>query len=369
MSPSRDRRGPRLSLRIFAAMGLVVLAGATTMILVSLLLAPTIFHRHLDQVGVAQTPDAARHVEDGFALAALVSSAAGVTAALAVAAAGAYLVARRISRPVAYIATATGQLAAGDYSVRVTEPRIGPELADLADSVNTLADRLETTEATRIRLMADLAHELRTPVAAIEATAEALADGVLPLDDTTAATLGAQAGRLARLVEDLAAVSRAEERAFTLRLAAVDLAAVTRECAAAAAVRYARAGVTLRGPCEARVSVLADRDRLVEVIDQLLDNALYHCATGDTVTLNVERTDQTIALTVTDSGAGFEPVDTERIFDRFYRADPSRQHRGSGIGLSIARALVTAQGGTLSAASPGRGHGATFTLTLPTTRL
>ncbi len=267
-----------------------------------------------------------------------------MTAALAVAAAGAYLVARRISRPVAYIATATGQLAAGDYSVRVTEPRIGPELADLA-------------------------HELLTPVAAIEATAEALADGVLPLDDTTAATLGAQAGRLARLVEDLAAVSRAEERAFTLRLAAVDLAAVTRECAAAAAVRYARAGVTLRGPSEARVSVLADRDRLGEVIDQLLDNALYHCATGDTVTLDVERTDQTIALTVTDSGAGFEPVDTERIFDRFYRADPSRQHRGSGIGLSIARALVTAQGGTLSAASPGRGHGATFTLTLPTTRL
>jgi signal transduction histidine kinase len=365
VSRSGDRRGPRLSLRIFFAMVLVVLAGATTMILVSLLLAPAIFHRHLDLAGVAPTPEAARHVDEGFATAALLSTAAGVAAALAVATAGAYLVAGRIGGPVADIARATGQLAAGDYSVRVTEPRMGPELADLADAVNALADRLETTEAARIRLMADLAHQLRTPVAAIEATAQAVADGVLPVDETTTDTLTAQAQRLARLVDDLAAVSRAQERAFTLRLVGLDLAGVARGCAGGAAARYARAGITLRPPVGPGVQVLGDPDRLGEVIDQLLDNALHHCTSGDTVTLDVRGTGDAAELTVTDSGAGFDPADAERIFDRFHRADPSRQHEGSGIGLTIARALVTAHGGTLTAASGGPGHGATITLRLP----
>lgn len=280
------------------------------------------------------------------------------------AAVGAYLVAGRISRPVADIATATGQMAAGDYAVRVTEPRMGPELTVLADSVNALADRLETMEGARVRLLADLAHQLRTPVAAIEATAEAVADGVLPADESTAGTLSAQARRLARLVDDLAEVSRAEERAFTVRLRPIDLAGVARESAAAAAARYTRAGFTLQLASGPGTRVLADIDRLAEVIDELLDNALHHCTTGDSVTLAVRGTERAGELTVTDTGAGFVPTDAERIFERFYRADPHRL-QGSGIGLTIARALVAAQGGTLTAASAGPGHGATLSLSLP----
>lgn len=364
---SPARTGPRLAVRVFWAMGLVVLAGATTMIVVSLLLAPTLFQRHLDQAGVLKDPGVTGHVEEAFALAALTSTAVGVMAALAVAAAGSLFVARRLTDPIAVTARTAGRLAAGDYSARVEPPQMGPELAGLADSVNALAGRLEDTERTRIRLMADLAHELRTPVASIEATVEAIADQVLPADPETLTTLTEQAHRLSRLIGDLAAVSRAEERSFRVDVTQVDLIETARACAASAAASYARARVELLTPTGAALNVIADQDRLVEVIDQLLANALQHCPPGSQVTLATRRDGATGQLAVRDTGSGFDPADSEALFHRFYRADPSRANRtGSGIGLTIARALIHAQGGTLTAYSPGPGAGATLTLSLPT---
>lgn len=364
--PNPASPGPRLGVRVFAAMGLVVIAGATTMILVSLLIAPAVFTGHLKGVGIQQAPEAAQHVQDGFALATVVSTALGVLAALAVAAGVAWFVARRISQPITEVAQATTRLAAGDYSARVEQQRLGPELADLTDSVNTLAGRLESTEQTRIRLMADLAHELRTPLAAIEATVEAIADGVLPADSETLDTLTGQAHRLTRLTDDLEAVSRAEERSFRLTLTTLDLNQVARVSAAAAAAQYRRAGVTLHAPTGTGGRVIADHDRLSEVLDQLLANALHHCRPRDDVAIITRPHPSTIELSVTDTGAGFDPADAERLFQRFYRADPARTHQtGSGIGLTIARALIEAQAGTLTAHSPGLGAGSTFTLHLP----
>ncbi len=367
---SRRRRtggGLGLSGRIFTAMALVVVAGASTMVLVSLLLAPTVFNWHLDQVHVEQTSEAATHVQEGFALASLVSTSAGVVAAVLVAVVGALLVARRISAPVTAVAAATGQLAGGDYSARVAAPGMGPELADLADAVNTLAERLEAAEATRIRLLADLAHELRTPVAAIEATVEAIGDGVLPADQDTLDALTAQAARLHRLLADLGAVSRAEERSFHLRISRTDLTNLARGCATAAQARFALAGITLEPPDGPPVVVRADPDRLAEVVDQLLDNAVHHTPREGTVSLTVRRVGPSARLDVTDTGAGFDAADAGRLFDRFYRADPARSPQGgTGIGLTIGRALVQAHGGSLTATSPGPGRGATFTITLPT---
>lgn len=364
--PTPASPGPRLGVRVFAAMGLVVVAGAATMILVSLLIAPAVFRWHLDTVGIQQTPEAAQHVQDGFALATVVATGVGVLAALAVAAGVAWFVARRIAQPITQVAQATTRLATGDYAARVDPQRLGPELADLTDSVNTLAGRLETTEQTRIRLMADLAHELRTPVASIAATVEAIADGVLPPDTETLDTLTGQSQRLTRLTDDLEAVSRAEERSFRVTLAAVDVSDVTRSATASAAARYTRAGVTLLTPHGPAGHVLADHDRLVEVLDQLLTNALHHCHPGDVVTLATRPSATTVELSVTDTGTGFDPADAEHLFQRFYRADPARTTQtGSGIGLTIARALVEAQHGTLTAHSPGPGAGSTFTIQLP----
>ena len=360
--------GPRLATRVFWAMVLVVLAGAGTLLVVSLLLAPTVFHWHLDQAGVSADSEVTGHVEEAFAVAALISTGVGVLAALAVAAAGSLVVARRLTDPIAMTASTTGRLAAGDYAARVEQPRMGPELAALTDSVNALAQRLEDTERSRIQLMADLAHELRTPMASIEATVEAIADRVLPADDDTLATLSDQSQRLSRLIDDLGSVSRAEERAFRLTITTVNAVEVARAAAGAAAARFARAGVTLHAPEGPPLNVLADPDRLGEVLDELLANSLHHCTDGDEVTIRVTRRDRTADITVTDTGSGFDPDDAERLFQRFYRADPARGNpTGSGIGLTVARALIEAQHGTLTAGSPGNGAGAHFTISLPTT--
>ena len=359
--------GPRLATRVFWAMGLVVLAGAGTLLVVSLLLAPTVFHRHLDQAGVLVDSAVTRHVEEAFAVAALISTGVGVLAALGVAAAGSVLVARRLTEPIALTASATGRLAAGDYTARVEQPRMGPELAALTESVNALAQRLEATERSRIQLMADLAHELRTPVASIEATVEAIADHVLPADDQTLTTLSDQSRRLSRLIDDLNSVSRAEERAFRLTITTVNAVQVAHAAAASAAARFAQSGVALHIPEAPPLNVLADPDRLGEVLDELLANGLHHCTDGDHVTITALPRGRTAELTVTDTGSGFDPNDAERLFQRFYRADPDHGNpTGSGIGLTVARALIEAQNGTLTAGSRGPGAGSHFTISLPT---
>jgi two-component system, OmpR family, sensor histidine kinase BaeS len=356
--------GPSLRLRVFAAMGLVVLAGAGTLAITALLVAPAVFHQHLEQAGVAQSPDVAMHVDEGFATALLVSIAVGVLAAVIVAAAVALIVARRINDPVAAAAATASRLAAGDYSARVTRPLMGPELADLADSVNALADRLEQTEASRLRLVTDLAHELRTPLTAIDATVEAIADGILPADATTLSTLTDQSRRLSRLVDDLGAVSRADERSFRLDPRPVDLVEVASAATTATAARFVAKGVGLETRLGPPVTVIADADRIAEVIGQLLDNSLRRCRAADHVTVTVDRRGDSAVIAVTDTGSGFDPAEADRLFQRFYRAgsDPS----GSGIGLTIARTLIEAHGGALRATSPGPGRGATFAITLPT---
>lgn len=347
-------------------MALVVLAGAGTLVTGSLLLAPAIFYYHLQQAGLAQDDVLATHIDEGFATAIVVSTLVGVGIASAVAAAMAALVSRRISRPVSIAAAATTRLASGDYSARVPSPHMGPELDSLADGVNSLAVRLEATEGTRIRLMSDLAHELRTPLAAIEATVEAIADGVLPADEQTLATLTANAHRLSRLVEDVASVSRAEERSFRLAISDVDLAELGRLAIASTSALLAAKGVDISAPTGLGPLVRVDRDRILEVIGQLLANSFNACSAGDCITVDVRSNGRAAVLTVSDTGTGFPPGDADRLFERFFSASQTRSpDAGSGIGLTIARSLTEAHGGTLTAASAGPGTGATFTLTLP----
>lgn len=361
------RVGPGLALRAFGAMGLVVLAGAGTLLLVAFLVAPVVFHQHLADVNLSTDPDVSVHLDEGFAAAMLTAIAGGVLAAVVVAAALAILVARRISAPIAVTAATAGRLAAGDYAARVNPPRLGPELAELADSVNALARRLEASENARIRLLADLAHELRTPLASIDATVEAIVDGVLSADADTLGTLTQQSRRLSRLVDDLTSVSRADEHSFRLQICAFDLVQVTQATATAMKARYDAAKVRLDVPTGPPAIVMADPDRVAEVIDQLLDNALRHCQPGDEVSLRVIRHGRAAELSVRDTGCGFDPADSELLFQRFFRAPHAGApvQSGSGIGLTIARALVQAQGGALHGASAGPGSGATFTLTLP----
>jgi len=277
-------------------------------------------------------------------------------------------VARRVAAPVAEAAAAARRIADGDYQTRLRQPRFGPEFDGLTTSFNLMARRLATTEQTRGRMLADLAHELRTPLASMQATIEALSDGILPSDQTTFATLTEQSQRLHRLVGDLSAVSRAEERQLNLHPVLVPTQDLVSGAVAAASPRFDAAGISLS--TEGGVSggkVLVDPDRLAEALGALLDNALRHTGTGGVVTIAATRHGDLCRIAVTDTGEGFDPGLAPHLFERFYRGDSSRTANGagSGIGLTIARAIVQAHHGQLLGHSDGPGKGATFEITLP----
>jgi len=354
--------------RLFAAVGLVVIAGAATMLVTVLLVAEPAFHAHLTEVQPPMPEQAHLHVDEAFASAVLIALAVGVVVALAVALVVTWLVAKRLATPVAEASGAAYRIADGDYQARLRQPGLGPEFDQLTTSFNTMARRLETTEQTRRRLLADLAHELRTPLASIEATIEAVTDGILPNDPTTLATLTEQSQRLHRLVGDLSAVSRAEERQLNLNPVLIPIEDVVSGAVTAARPRFEAKGISLTNhPGDAACRVLVDPDRLAEVLGALLDNSLRHTAPEGTVTIATTRHGSQCRIAVTDTGEGFDPVLADQLFERFYRGDSSRtaSGAGSGIGLTIAKAIVKAHHGQLRAHSDGPGKGARLEITLP----
>jgi two-component system, OmpR family, sensor histidine kinase BaeS len=192
-------------------------------------------------------------------------------------------------------------------------------------------------------------------------------DGVVRPEPETLALLRAEAARLRRLVEDVATVSRAEERQLDLRPSPVDPAALVAEAVQAARPAYETKGVALETRAVRLPRVVADADRLSEVLRNLLDNALRHTPSGGSVLASAEPSGDGVALAVEDTGEGIAPEHLPRLFERFYRADAGRARArgGSGIGLTIVRAIVEAHGGTIHAESKGIGRGARFVVALP----
>ncbi len=346
---------------------LVILAGASTVLVTALLVGPAVFEAHLQRVQPAPDLLVQEHVARAFDESILVSLGVGILIAGVTAAAISWLVAKRLAAPVADAAEAASRLADGRLGARVVDPRMGPEFTTLTTSVNLLAQRLETTEQVRRQLTGELAHQLRTPIASISATVEAVREGVLPTDEETLDTLTQQSHRLSRLVDDLEMVSRAQERQLLLNPEPVAIADLVAAAVAAHLERFRAAGVSLSSTVAPRTpAVTVDPDRIQEVLGNLLDNALRHTTPGGTVAVAAhpfkggKRPDAVIE--VQDSGRGFPEGDAERIFARFEKATDST---GSGLGLTIARAIVIAHHGTLTAHSDGPGQGARFTITLP----
>jgi signal transduction histidine kinase len=345
---------------------LVIVAGAGTVLVTALLIAPAVFATHVQSVGVQADPQLMEHVARAFDQSLLVALGVGVLIAGIAGSAISWLAARRLAAPVADAADATGSLADGNLQARVTDPGMGPEFAKLTTSVNALADRLQTTEQTRRRLTADLAHQLRTPIASIRATVEAVREGVLPADEEALETLGYQSDRLSRLVDDLEVVSRAEERQLLLAPEPIAPAVLIEAAVSASREAYRAAGVELTSSVAGGTpEVMVDPDRIQEVLGNLLDNALRHTPPGGRVTITA-RGDVTrrpaIIIQVIDSGVGLRQGEAERIFQRFVKGNGSP---GSGLGLTIARAIVEAHQGALSAHSDGLDTGTTFTLRIP----
>jgi signal transduction histidine kinase len=365
---TRGGTGGSLATRLFAAQALIVIAGATTMVVVAVVIAPGLFRDHLRRAAGPVPPELAGHLNEALAQALLISLGVAVTAALATTLAVSWFITRRLTRPIATMAAAATRIADGDYDTRVPASGPGMEFTLLDNAFNRMAATLQGTERRRRELLADLAHELRTPVATLDSFLEGIEDDVIPAGGDTWRTMRQQTSRLRRLVDDVDSVSRAEERRLQPHPDPVDVDEVAGEAVACAVAAFADKGVELRHrPSATPARVRADPDRLREILDNLLSNALRHTPATGTVTVRVSVDRGLVAVEVSDTGEGVRAEHLPHLFDRFYRADPARTRAtgGSGIGLTIARALARGHGGELRASSDGPGRGATFTLTLP----
>ncbi|MEO7423083.1 MAG: HAMP domain-containing sensor histidine kinase [Ornithinibacter sp.] len=369
MSARSGWRRDGFATRLMIAQLGVLLASVATAAVVAAVVGPRLFHDHLLHARGTLNDDQVLHAERAYLDSNLVSLGVALVIAVGSASVVTVLIARRLRRPLTELSSAASAIAGGRYDRRVAPTGAGAELDEFAASFNTMATRLQITEDTRRRLLTDLAHEMRTPLATCTAYLEALDDGVATWGPETSEIMTHQVQRLSRLAADIDDVSRAEEGRLSLQLS--DLSPVR---LAATAVETARTRcedkgvkVSVDAQDETGGVVRGDEQRLAQVLANLLDNALRHTPVGGTVRLVTSVDGPGAVVAVHDDGDGIPPEQLLHVFERFYRGDTARDRkdRGSGVGLTISRAIVEAHGGSLSAASPGPGQGSTFEVRLP----
>jgi two-component system sensor histidine kinase BaeS len=292
-------------------------------------------------------------------------AALGVVGLVVVAVIGTALIARRVSRPVRRLTEASRQLADGRLDVRVPARGSG-ELARLSESFNEMAEAVQRSEERQRRLVADVAHEMRTPLSNLRGYLEGLSDGVVAPSRDLFASLHEETLLQRRILDDLQVLALAEAGNLGYVKAATDLADLAATSATTHRVTAAEAGVALTVDTPAPVWVDGDQDRLRQVLGNLLTNAIRYTDRDGHVLVRVRAEAGEAVLTVQDTGVGIAPGDVSRVFDRFWRADPARQRAtgGTGLGLTIAHRIVTDHGGRIEVTS--RAHvGTTFTVHLP----
>ncbi len=368
MIAARWRRRPGLGMRLLIAQTTVLLAGAVTTWVVATIVGPPLFREHLHRAGVPGGSAEQLHAEEAYLYATVFSVGGAVAVSAVTAFAMTLYVSRRLQRSVTEVAGAASAVSEGRYDVRVTPQNLGADFDALSGAFNRMAAQLEAIDTTRRQLFGDLAHEIRTPVAVLEACLEAVEDGVRSLTPDTIGILRDQTRRLVRFAADLGALARAEESAATMSFTDVDVAEVISRTVAAVTDRYQAKGVSLSTRLAAvRHDVWGDPQRLTQVLVNILDNALRHASEGGTVDVVTDTEGPTLVILVTDDGDGIADAHLPHVFERLYRADTARDrdHGGSGLGLAIAKALVDAHGGHIGAASRGPGTGTTITIGLP----
>jgi signal transduction histidine kinase len=274
--------------------------------------------------------------------------------------------ARGMTQPLRDMAAAARAMETGDYSARIST-RSRDEVGRLATAFNRMSAELALLEASRRDLVANVSHELKTPITAIRAHLENLADGVEQPDPKTLQVILTQTERLGRLVDQLLDLSRLESGEVHLHLEPMALAPLASRVISEISVGRSLTDVTLRNEVPDTVQVEADIERMHQVLYNLVDNAVRFTPPGGQVSIRAARDEARVRIEVADTGIGIGAEHLPRLFERFYRADPSRSRDdggGTGIGLAIARSIVEGHGGRITAASEP-GHGATFIFDLP----
>ena len=347
----------------------VLVAMAVTMVVVAAIAGPTLFEAHLQEAG-HPSPEVLEHSVEAFNTAGVLALGMGLASAATGAIVISVLITRRLRRSLVDLGDAAVRISDGDYGLRV-EGADSRELATLADSFNSMADKLAGVEGSRRRLLTDLAHEIRTPLASMEICVESLEDGAIDPGPEAWQILAGQIDRISRLADDLGQVSAAEEGRLNLQPRPSDLNVLAEDVVLAARDGFERKGVELRlhqDPGEPIADV--DPARIGQVLANLLSNALRHTPGGGRVEVAVAEDGDAVGIDVTDDGDGIAAEHLPRIFERFYRVDAARDRArgGTGVGLAISRAIARAHGGELRAASEGPGQGTTILLRLPRSR-
>jgi len=289
----------------------------------------------------------------------------GALLAIAVALLLTLFMSRRILAPVKGLTETARQLGKGDFSQRVQTTDRG-EIGELSRAFNSMADDLERAEQMKRNMVADIAHELRTPLSNIRGYLEAVRDGVKKPDTDTIHSLEEEASLLSRLIDDLQELSLAEAGELTLVRQEEDVAILVRQVVAAVEDYVSAKGLSLTVELPDKLPpVSIDSHRIGQVLRNLLENAIVHTGAGGTITVAARQREDGIEVAVSDTGEGIPPEDLPNVFERFYRVDKSRARAtgGSGLGLTIAKRLIEAHGSSIEAYSePGKGSRFTFIL-------
>jgi two-component system sensor histidine kinase BaeS len=335
-----------------AAIGIVIVVGGV------LVVGGQVFTDLMMQAG-----DSAEHARDmwdqsvpGVVIVALV-------VALVASVGLALVMGRMLAQPLREVGSAARRIAAGDYAARV--PRDGPEeIASLADSFNQMATSLEEQERMRRDFIANAAHELRTPLTNLQGYLEALRDGVIVADRSTYESLHEEADRLVRLSRSLDALAEGDAATNPPDIETIDLAAAIRSAVDLAQPALDRSGLELTVQLPATLPARANPDHLRQVLGNLLSNVVRYTPRGGMVTVSAERRPGDLLVTVSNTSEAIPPEDLDRVFERFYRVEKSRDRArgGAGIGLAIVKQLVEAGGGRVGAESGEAGTSFWFSL-------
>jgi two-component system, OmpR family, sensor histidine kinase BaeS len=265
--------------------------------------------------------------------------------------------AKRLADPITRVIKTTDQISEGNYSNRLYETSNTREIVELTNAINTLAEKLEKQESLRKRLTADVAHELRTPLANLQSHIEAILDGVWEADERRLISCHEETIRLSKIVTDLEKLARLEGEGVSLNKTDIDLSALIRQVINSFEKELGSKSLTVKTALP-EIHLHADGDRMTQILTNLLSNAVKYTPAGGTIALAAADENEKVRISVKDTGIGISQEDLPYIFERFYRADRSRSRDtgGSGIGLAIVKSLVTAHGGTIQAQSePGKG--------------
>ena len=371
----------RLGAKLFLANLAVIMAGVIILAITIQITIPAAFNRHMGMMeasmmgngmgmGQGQGQGYGRTLFENFQASMFESLAYAVSASVLAALLISWFLSRRIVAPVRNLTDASLNIANGNYAERV-QVNGSDEIAKLATRFNQMASQLEQVESMRRQLIGDVTHELRTPLTSIKGYMEGLVDGVLPSNAETFNQIHREADRLSRLVDDLQELSRVEAKAYSLDVRSVTVSSLVQTTLKRLSPQATAKRITLRSNLSADLPpLLADEDRITQVLVNLAANAIQYTPEGGEVTISASRHINEVHISVKDTGIGIPPEHLANIFTRFYRVDKSRSRNaggGSGIGLTIARHIVEAHGGQIWAESAGEGQGSTFTFSLKIT--